>query len=323
MIGTFAIAALPPLNGFASEWMLLQSLLRVVEIASIPTRIVFALAGAALALTAGLAVTCFEMITASALLGQPRSPEAARARHAPRTVWVPMGLLALACFGLAVWATGVIPVLGRVSAPIVGADATAALVPAFFDHVSVLIASVVHDLTQLGAQLVRGILPLCGLMVLYSDRPSGPVVYAMTTALTFAVLAFMLLVAWFVARVLRRHRRVTRRIPWNAGLRQLEPEMTWTATTFAAPVRVLLDAVLAPEIAKQEQRQRAFLTAREHHEIRLQLTDLVLIRPLGDAAQWLAARLAALHHGKVTAYAGYALASLIVVMLAARILYLP
>lgn len=147
VVGTFAIAALPPLNGFVSEWMLLQSLLRVVEIGPVAVRIVFALAGAALALTAGLAVTCFAMIAATALLGLPRSREAAAARRAARSVGVPMVLLTLVCFGLAVWATGVIPVLGRVTAPLTGADPTDALVPAFFGNGSGLPAGVVHDLS--------------------------------------------------------------------------------------------------------------------------------------------------------------------------------
>ncbi|MGH8150188.1 MAG: proton-conducting transporter membrane subunit, partial [Steroidobacteraceae bacterium] len=323
VVGTFAIAALPPLNGFVSEWMLLQSLLRVVEVASVPARIVFGLAGAALALAAGLAVTCFTMITASALLGQPRSRAAAEARRAPRTVWVPMGLLAFVCFGLAVWATGVIPVLGRLGAPIVGTDATAALVPAFFGHPAALAASVAHDLTQLGAQLGRGILPLRGLIVMHSDTPRAGVVYAMSTALSFAVLGLMLLVVWIAARVLRRRRQIARRIPWNGGIPRLQPEMSYTATAFAAPARVLFDAVFSPEVARREERQGAFLTAERHHEVRLQLIDRLLIAPLGEAARRLAARLAALHHGRVTAYAGYVLASLIAVMLATRLLYLP
>jgi hydrogenase-4 component B len=323
VVGAFAIAALPPLNGFASEWMLLQSLLRVVQVASVGARIVFGLAGAALALTAGLAVTCFAMITTSALLGQPRSRAAAEAQRAPRTVWLPMGLLALVCFALAVWVTGVIPMLGRLGAPIVGADATAALVPAFFGHASVPDAGVVQALTPLGAQLGRGLLPLRGLVVLHSDGAHAPVVYAMSTALSFAVLALMLLVVWLVTRAFRRHRQVARHIPWNGGIPRLQPQMSYTATTFAAPARVLFDSVFNPEVTRQEQREGAFLTAERYREIRLQLIDRLLIRPLGDAAHRLAARLAELHHGKVTTYAGYVLVSLIAVILATRILYLP
>lgn len=323
VIGTFAIAALPPLNGFASEWMLLQSLLRVVEVGAAPVRIVFALAGAALALTAGLAVTCFAMIAATALLGLPRSREAASARRAPRSVRIPMAMLAITCLGLGVWVTGIIPVLGRLAAPLTGADPTAALVPAFFGDGDGLATSVVHDLSQLGAQLGRGLLPLRGLVVLHSDGAHAPVVYAMSTALTFAVLLFMLLVVWLVAHGVRRHRQVAQRLPWNGGIVRLRPEMTYTATTFSAPVRVLFHAVFDPEVAREEQRQGAFVTAHAHHEVRVHVVDRLFIHPAVETAQRIAARLAELHHGKVTTYAAYVLAALLVVVLVVRIIYFP
>jgi hydrogenase-4 component B len=323
VVGTFAIAALPPLNGFVSEWMLLQSLLRVVEIGAVPVRIVFALAGAALALTAGLAVTCFAMIAATALLGLPRSREAAAARRAPRSVWAPMSLLALVCFGLAVWATGVLPALGRLAVSLTGADPTSALVPAFFGNGNGLAASTVHDLDHLGAQLGRGLLPLRGLVVLHSDGAHAPVVYAMSTALSFAVLAFMLLVVWAAARGVRSRRRIARRVPWNGGIVRLRPEMTYTATVFSAPVRVLFHAVFSPEVAREEQRQGAFLTARTHHEVRVHVVDRLFIHPAVQASQRIASRLAELHHGKVTTYAAYLLVAMVVVMLVIRILYLP
>ena len=323
IVGAVAIAALPPLNGFVSEWLLLQSLLRVVEVASIPTRIVFAVAGAALALTAGLAVTCFAMVTATALLGLPRSHAAAAPRPALRTVWVPMTLLAVVCCVLGIGATVVIPLLGRIAAPLVGTDASDALVPAFFGHVHGVAAGVVHDLTDLGAQLGRGWLPVRGLVVLHSDGTHAPVVFAMSTALTFAVLACILLVVWGVAHLSRRRHRTTRAMSWNAGLVCLRPEMTYTATAFAAPVRVLFNAVFSPAVAHQEQRQGAFLTAYRHDEVTVPLVERVIIHPVAHAAQQFAMRLATLHHGKVTVYAGYVLAALVGVMLIVRISYFP
>jgi hydrogenase-4 component B len=323
VIGALAIAALPPFNGFVSEWLLLQSLLRVVEVASVPTRIVFALAGAALALTAGLAVTCFAMVTATALLGLPRSHSAASARPAPHTVCVPMTLLAIACFVLGIGATVMIPLLGRIAAPLSGADASDALVPAFFGRVNGVAAGVVHDLSALGAQLGRGLLPVRGLVVLHSDGTHAPVVFAMSTALTFAVLACILLLVWGIAQGLRRQHRATRAIAWNAGLVRMRPEMAYTATAFAAPVRVLFHAVFNPAVARQEQRQGAFLTSYRQSEVNVPLVERMFIRPITVAAQLLAARLAELHHGKVTVYAGYVLAVLIGVMLIVRVLYFP
>lgn len=317
LAGCFAIAALPPFNGFVSEWLTLQSLLRVVEIDPIPVRIVFALCGALLALTAGLAVTCFAMLAATSLLGLPRSREAATVPRMRASVTAPMAVLAIACLGLGVWATGVIPVLGRISAPLTGADHTAALVPAFFGNGDGLAAAVVRDLSQLGAQLGRGLLPLRGLVVLHSDGSHAPVVYAMSTALTFIVLACMLLIVWVVARGVRRRRDLARRLPWNGGIVRLQPEMTYTATTFSAPVRVLFHAVFDPEVAREEQRQGAFLTARSHRETHVHIVDRLLVMPLMIAAQATARFVARMHHGKITGYAGYVLASLVVVVLAA------
>ncbi|WHZ11349.1 MAG: Hydrogenase-4 component B / Formate hydrogenlyase subunit 3 [Burkholderiaceae bacterium] len=320
IVGAFAIAGLPPSNGFASEWMLLQSLLRVVELASVPVRIVFALSGAALALTAGLAVTCFAMVVAASLLGLPRSREAAAAHRAPRAVSMPMAVLAAACFGLAMLVTGVIPVLGRLTAPLVGADATDALAPAFFGHAQGLSQTVVTALTQLGAQLGRGIVPLRGLVVLHATGPDDTVAYAMSTVLSFAVLIVLLLLAWLLARGLRHHRRVARRAPWDAGLARIRPEMTYTATAFAAPVRVLFDNVFSPAIAHHEQHHGAFLTVSRRREVRVQLVDRLFIRPVANASRAVAKALAEAHHGPVTTYASYVLVALLAALLTVRYL---
>ncbi len=58
LAGTLSIAALPPFNGFVSEWLTLQTMLRSAELSSTLAKIIFALCGAGLALTAALAVTC-------------------------------------------------------------------------------------------------------------------------------------------------------------------------------------------------------------------------------------------------------------------------
>ncbi|MBS0315720.1 MAG: hypothetical protein JSR49_01190 [Proteobacteria bacterium] len=320
IVGAFAIAGLPPSNGFASEWMLLQSLLRVVELASVPVRIVFALSGAALALTAGLAVTCFAMVVASSLLGLPRSSEAAAARRVPRTASVPMAMLAVACFGLAMLVTGVIPTLGRLSAPLVGADATDALAPAFFGDVRGISQTVVNALAQLGAQLGRGIVPLRGLVVLHAAGPADTVAYAMSTVFSFMVLAFLSLLVWSFARVLRRHRQVARQAPWDAGLARIRPEMTYTATAFAAPVRVLFNNVFSTAIVHREQHHGAFLTSSRRREVRVHLVDRLFIRPVANASRAVARALAEAHHGPVTTYASYVLAALLVALLTVRYL---
>jgi hydrogenase-4 component B len=93
--------------------------------------------------------------------------------------------------------------------------------------------------------------------------------------------------------------------------------MTYTATVFSAPVRVLFHAIFSPEIAREEQRQGAFLTARTHREVRVHILDRLLVDPLVTATQATAGFVARMHHGKVTGYATYVLGTLVAVVLAA------
>jgi hydrogenase-4 component B len=320
LVGLFAIAALPPFNGFVSEWLTLESLLRIVETAPIPVRLTFALSGAALALTAGLALTCFVMVAGSSLLGLARSRPAAEARHVHWTTTLPMAVLALVSLGLGVLATAVIPVLGRLTTALTGTNPTVALVPAFFRHSRALAPALVSDLTHIGAQIGRGVLPLRGLVVLHSGGTRTPVVFAMSTGLSFIVIAALLLIVWLLARGLRRHRRVSRRTLWDAGLARLQPEMTYTATAFAAPVRVLFERLLRPAVAEHAEQQGAFVVSNRHREKLSNVIERWVIKPVARSAQSTANSLARMHHGPVTAYAGYVLVALLVTLLIAKVL---
>ena len=93
LIGVMAISALPPLNGFVSEWLTLQTVLRSVLLSSAPVKIVFAISGAMLALTAGLAVTCFVKVFAMGFLGMPRSKGAADAAEVRYGMRVPLAIV--------------------------------------------------------------------------------------------------------------------------------------------------------------------------------------------------------------------------------------
>ena len=73
LIGVLSISALPPLNGFVSEWLTLQTILRSTLLSSTVIKVIFAICGALLALTAGLAVTCFAKVFAMGFLGMARS----------------------------------------------------------------------------------------------------------------------------------------------------------------------------------------------------------------------------------------------------------
>jgi hydrogenase-4 component B len=93
-VGAVAIAGLPPLNGFASEWATLQSLLHVPADGGVTDGTAGAIALAALAATAALAALCFVKVVGLVLLGPARRDAVAYATEAPRPMRA--GVLALA-----------------------------------------------------------------------------------------------------------------------------------------------------------------------------------------------------------------------------------
>lgn len=128
LIGSAAISALPPLNGFASEWLTLQSLLALGRAAEDPqTALLPLLAGGALALTGALAVACFVKAFGISFLALPRSSQAAGAREAGRLELAAMGTLAFACIALGLGAVPVVWFIGQLVPPAVPPFAGAAL----------------------------------------------------------------------------------------------------------------------------------------------------------------------------------------------------
>ena len=102
LVGSLAIAGLPPFNGFISEWLTFQSLLLSFQISAHTVNLIFALGVAALALTSGLAAACFVRAFGITFLALPRSEPAALAREVAWTMRTAMALLALACVVLGV-----------------------------------------------------------------------------------------------------------------------------------------------------------------------------------------------------------------------------
>jgi hydrogenase-4 component B len=101
-VGAVAIAGLPPLNGFASEWSTLQSLLRVPAYGGVADGTAGAVALAALAASAALAALCFVKVVGLVLLGPARTDAVAHAEEAPGAMRAGVVTLAAGCVLLGV-----------------------------------------------------------------------------------------------------------------------------------------------------------------------------------------------------------------------------
>lgn len=97
LVGAVAISALPPLNGFVSEWLLLQAVLLGPLFPQWTLKLLAPTVGAVVALTAALAAACFLRLFGISFLGRPRSLQAATAHDADRVSLVAMGILAALC----------------------------------------------------------------------------------------------------------------------------------------------------------------------------------------------------------------------------------
>ncbi len=117
IVGSAAICALPPLNGFASEWLLYQGFFGLAaQGATAIVRLSALLLMGWLALVGALAIACFAKAVGVVFLGLPRSAAAARAREASPGMVAAQLLLALCCVGLGVGAAAVMGPLGVVTA---------------------------------------------------------------------------------------------------------------------------------------------------------------------------------------------------------------
>lgn len=120
LLGSAAICALPPLNGFASEWLLYQALLGVGgSSAASPLGRFLAMAGIGwIALVGALALACFLKACGVIFLGMPRSRGAEKAVEVPRGMLVAQAFLGLACVALGLGAPAVLQVLQPLVWPI-------------------------------------------------------------------------------------------------------------------------------------------------------------------------------------------------------------
>ena len=206
LIGSLAISAIPPLNGFVSEWFIYQSMFSVAITGDIIVRFFAAFAAVSLAITGALAVTCFVKAYGVTFLGAPRSEAAANAKEVPASMRIGMIILAVMCVCLGIGAPWVAPVMQNIAAATTGQAAIA--VASGLDITNPAIGSVVST-PMLAILLIACVLVPVAARSLFSK---GGV--------------------------------ATDRDPWACGY-ALDPEMPVVATTFAAEVKMFLKPIYA------------------------------------------------------------------------------
>jgi formate hydrogenlyase subunit 3/multisubunit Na+/H+ antiporter MnhD subunit len=199
LIGAAAISALPPLNGFASEWMIFQAAFLSPQLPQWGMRLMIPAAAAILALSAALAAACFVKAFGVTFLGRPRSEAAISAKE-------PDKVSRLAMFGLAAGCV------------------VAGAVPGFFTN---LIGAASRQITGSAIPFVAAGAPLSPTL------PSHNTYNALIIALSLiaATMVVAALVRLFANRATRRSDT------WDCGHPEANPLSQYSAGSFAQPIR--------------------------------------------------------------------------------------
>jgi hydrogenase-4 component B len=208
LVGSAAAAALPPLNGFASEWMIFQALLTGDRIPPPGGAIGTPLAVGVLALTSGLAAACFVKAFGISFLAMPRSETAGHARDPHWSARLVMGVLAAACIGMGVTAPRMVGVLNALLSPMF--STAAAPEPG---HSSVWLVS-----------------------------PTG--IAQVSPLLIGVVLVAVMAVAYAFVRA--RGLRLRYADTWGCGRVHQTPRMEYTSSAFAEPLRRVFSQLYRP-----------------------------------------------------------------------------
>ena len=210
LLGVLAIAGLPPLNGFVSEWLLLQAFLFAHEVPHAFVNMLLPLGAALLVLAAALVGYVMVKFYGVVFLGQPREARLAEAHDAGWIERIGLLWLAAGCVLL-----GLLP---------------AQLVP--------LLAEVAHQLGFGG--LPDSAAPWWLLLPLPERQASyAPLVFFL--AIVAVVALAVLLVRLFY------HRRVRRAAPWDCGFVRLDARMQDSAEGFGQPIRHIFQPFFAME----------------------------------------------------------------------------
>src|SRR5574341_256401 len=283
LVGAISISALPPTNGFVSEWLTFQSLFLSFMLPDPLMKILIPIGAAMLALTGALAVACFAKAFGISFLAMPRSHHAKHAKEVPMPMRIGMGTLATVCVVLGLAPMVVIPMIDAVTGPFTGAQ---------------LAQSVLSENGWALAPMGAGFASI-----------STPVLILILALTVPAVLLGVVLIA---GKLNRRFYRT-----WGCGI-NLKPRMEYTATGFAQPIRQVFSTIYRPtvKVEKDMLEQSRYFAKRMRFEVHIEPTfQRYLYDPVVRMFNVLANRLRVVQAGSLHLYLAYIFLTLLALLL--------
>ncbi len=280
LIGCLAIAGLPPLTGFVSEWLTFQVALQAPRLESGVLRTLIPLTAAMLALSAALAAATFVKVYGIAFLGRARTRQVRHAREVSLGMRAAMALLAIGCIIFGILPSATIDVLANIPVQILGQGPVSATASGWL------------WLTPLSAK---------------TASYSAPLVLIAIVAI--AAITFVLFRA--------RSAQTRRGYPWECGYGEVSSRMQYTATAFSQPIQRIFAPVW--KIREQIDEKRHPSQPLQVLSIRHQLQALdkswsALYEPIGHLVLAGARRIGLLQTGSVHTYLAYSFFTLLLLL---------
>jgi hydrogenase-4 component B len=285
LIGAVSIAALPPTNGFVSEWLVFQSLFMSYQIPSLAMKLMLPIAAAMLALTGVLAMTCFAKAFGISFLALPRTSHAKHAQEVPWTMRIAMGVLSAVCLALGLAPMLAVPIIDRVAASMIGssiADKMLALDGWALAPVNVEFSSL--------------------------STPALGLVLAATVALGLG------LVACCGGTSPRRYSKT-----WACGL-NLTSRMEYSAAGFVQPIKRVFSSIYQPTVKLETEflEESRYFAKRRRFEFHIEpVFQTYFYDPVIAFMSGLADRMRIVQGGSLHLYLAYMFVTLVVLLLAA------
>ena len=276
LFGVIASAGLPPLGGFVSEWLLLQSFLFAPGLPLPLLTMLIPVVAALIALVSALAGYTMVKFFGVIFLGQPREEKLANAHDAGTWERVGMVWLAIGCVALGLLPTLFIQLIDPVTQRLVGAG--------------------------LGARVAASGWLLAPNSL--AQASYGPIIFLLGILGSFAL-------AFGVVRLLY-HGRLRRSLPWACGFPWGTARMQDTAEGFGQPIRQIFEPffVMQRELPTAFDAQPRYRVVVEDHFWRW------LYVPITQLAAYLARLAAKMQQGRISVYLMYSFVTLVVTLLA-------
>jgi hydrogenase-4 component B len=278
LIGALAISALPPLNGFVSEWLTFQTALQAPLLEHGVVRSLLPLFAATLALAGALTAMCFVKVYGVAFLGQRRGKDEVFPDAGP-SERLGFAWLSAACLVLGLFPSAMLHMLSQVSVALTGRGLSA------------------EALESNWLWLV----------------PTHPAQASYSALIFLLVVLAVVLLTIRLVRVFY-HGRVRRADPWDCGFPEQTSRMQDTADAFGQPIGLVFGPLYQMKRhlpGPEDGAPKYSIKVEDRHWGWVYL-------PVAQLAEFVSAKVGLLQRGRISTYLLYSFLTLIALLVFVR-----